>query len=443
MAWWDKWLGRSIDLNAQSAPFWRGFFGSETTSGEVVNYDRAMQLDAVWACVNLIQNAMSTLPCDVYENNEKVGKDDDLYQILDKMPNMDNTASEFWAMTALCLCLDGNFFAEKKMIGKRLVALEPLHPLAVDVKRDDRNNRYYEVTERFSDSGKKGGKRKIAEDRMFHVRGALIPGCDRGMSPIEMARNTVGNALAGEKSSGKMYKNGLISTTFLMSDQTLKPEQRKQIGETLSGFLGADKAGGVAVLEAGMTPQAISINPKDAQLLEARQYSVEQICRIFGIPPVMIGHAANGTTTWGSGIEQLILQFYKSSLLPLTEKIEGAIYRDILDEKTRKTRKAKFNFDAYLEGDSQAQAEYLSKMVGGGMMTVNEARKKKDMLPLDGGDRLIVNGTMTPLDKLGEDGGTPQAQAGQAMANLFSAAVGPKLDEMAAKIATAPEKRAA
>jgi phage portal protein BeeE len=116
----------------------------------------------------------------------------------------------------------------------------------------------------------------------------------------------------------------------------------------------------------------------------------------------MIGHAAEGTTTWGSGIEQLILQFYKSCLLPLTERIESAIYRDILDESARKTRKAKFNFDSYLEGDSQAQIEYLSKGVSGGIITPNEARKRKDMLPLPGGDALIVNGTMTPLDKLGE-----------------------------------------
>src|SRR5690606_28507517 len=130
---------------------------------------------------------------------------------------------------------------------------------------------------------------------------------------------------------------------FLSSDQVLKADQRSQIGETLKAFAGAENAGGIAVLEAGLTPHAISINPKDAQLLEARQYSVEQICRIFGVPPVMIGHAANGTTTWGSGIEQLILQFYKSCLLPMTERIEAAIYRDILDEKTRKTRKVKFN----------------------------------------------------------------------------------------------------
>lgn len=402
MAWWDKWLGRSIDLNAQSAPLWRGFFGSETTSGEVVNYDRAMQLDAVWACVNLIANAVKTLPCNVYDGSGvNVNDESPLYELLHDMPNLDDTATDFWGMCAVCLCLDGNFFAEKKMSGTRLVGLMPLHPLAVDVKRDDRNNRYYEVTERVSANGKKGGKRRINEDRMLHVRGIVLPGCDRGLSPIEFARNTVGNALAGEKSSGRVYKKGLISTVFLASDQILKPEQRKQIGETLGAFTGADNAGGIAVLEAGLTPHAISINPKDAQLLEARQYSVEQICRIFGVPPVMIGHAANGTTTWGSGIEQLILQFTKTCLTPMLRQIESAIFRDLLDAKTRKTTVVKFNMEGLLRGDSAARAEFLSKMVTNGIYTPDEARAYENKAPVDGGGQAIVNGTMTPLATLG------------------------------------------
>lgn len=403
MAWWDRWLGRSIDLNASSEPFWRGFFGGETTSGEVVNYDRAMQLDAVWACVNLIANSVKTLPCLVYDaDGTTVNQKSPLYEILHDMPNLDDTAADFWAMVAICLCLDGNFFAEKKYSGDRLVSLMPLDPLAVDVKRDDSNRRYYEVTERMYASGKKGGKRRINEDRMFHVRGALLPGCDRGISPIGMERNIIGNALAGEKSSGKVYKGGLISTTFLMSDQILKPEQRSQIKATLDGVVGAQNAGGVAVLEAGLTPHAISINPKDAQLLEARQYSVEQICRVFGVPPVMIGHAANGTTTWGSGIEQLILQFTKTCLTPMLRSIESAVYRDLLDAKTRKTTVVKFSMEGLLRGDSQARSEFLSKMVTNGIYTPDEARAYENKAPVKGGDKAIVNGTMTRLDKLGE-----------------------------------------
>lgn len=331
-----------------------------------------------------------------------------LYDLLHDMPNMDDTASDFWAMVVLCLCLDGNFFAEKKFNGGKLVALNPLPPLAVNVCRDSRNARYYEVTEN-------GKKRRIAEDRMFHVRGAVLPGCDRGMSPIGVVRNTVGNALAGEKAAGKMFANGMQVAGVLSSDQILKKEQRDQLGQILGQFAGSDKAGKIAVLEAGLKYQQLTINPKDAQMLEVRQFNVEQICRIFGVPPVMIGHASNGTTTWGSGIEQLILQFIKTCLGPLVKSIESAVYRDLLDEKTRKTTIVKFNMEGLLRGDSTARAEFLSKMVTNGIYTPNEARSYENKAPVDGGEKAIVNGTMTPLDTVGPaNDNTPQTPAARA-----------------------------
>lgn len=165
MGFFERWVGRPIKLT--DGEFWRGFFGLGTTSGETVTIESALSLDAVWACVNLVQNAAGTLPCIVYgEDGVTVDKNAPLYELLHDMPNMDDTAAEFWSMAAMCLLLDGNFFAEKKMNGERLVALNPLHPLSVDVCRskDGRNTRYYEVTE-------DGKKRRVPEGKMFHVRG--------------------------------------------------------------------------------------------------------------------------------------------------------------------------------------------------------------------------------------------------------------------------------
>jgi len=121
----------------------------------------------------------------------------------------------------------------------------------------------------------------------------------------------------------------------------------------------------------------------------------------------MIGHAANGTTTWGSGIEQLILQFTKTCLTPMLRAIESAIYRDLLDAKTRKTTVIKFSMEGLLRGDSTARAAFLSKMVDSGIYLVDEARAYENKAPQPGGDKLIVNGTMTRLDKLGEQPATP------------------------------------
>lgn len=399
-----SWVGKPFGL--LSGP-WRAFFGMSTTSGETVTYDHAMQLDAVWACVNLISNAVKTLPCNVYKGDGvEIDRENQLYELLHDMPNLDDSASDFWGMAALCLCLDGNFFAEKKQPAGRLIALYPLDPTCVEIKRDDKNNRYYEVNEK----GQGGKARKVLGKDMLHVRGLVMPGCDRGLSPIGAQRNVIGNALAGEKTSGRMFKNGMLPSVLLSSDQVLKAEQRKQIAESLQAFAGADKAGGVAVLEAGLTPTQITINPKDAQMLEARQYSVEQIARVFGIPPVMIGHAANGTTTWGSGIEQLILQFVKTCLMPMLRSIESAIYRDILDVDTRKTTVVKFNMEGLLRGDSAARAEFLSKMVNAGIYEPDEARAYENKAPRAGGNRLIVQGAMTPLATLGETPQQPSAE---------------------------------
>lgn len=402
MGLFDRWFNKTIDLNADSQPFWRGFFAGETPSGEVVTFDRAMRLDAVWACVNLIDNAFATLPCNVYaEDGVTLVKDDPLYDLLRNLPNADDTAPEFWSMVSLCLLLDGNFFAEIKRSGNRIVALNPLHPLAVQVRRDPDNGyaRYYEYSQRFYMQAPTG-VRRIEEADMFHVRGMIIPEIDRGLSPIAFERNSIGNAIAAEKSAGRMFKSGFIATTFLTSDQILKAEQRKQIADTLTQFAGADKAGGVTVLEAGLKAQPITINPVDAQMLESRQYSVEQICRIFGVPPVMIGHAANGTTTWGSGIEQLILQFYKSSLLPMATRIQATICRDLLTPQQRKNRCVKFDFTKFLEGDSQALATFLTKMVGGSVFTPNEARGYVSRPAMKGGDNLLVSNLWTTLDKV-------------------------------------------
>lgn len=395
MGFFDRWAGRPIKLT--DGEFWRGFFGLGTTSGEHVSYDTALALDSVWACVNLIGNSVKTLPCQVFgEDGVTPAKGTDLYDLLHDMPNMDDTAPDFWFMTAICLCLDGNFFAEKKYIGDRLVALNPLHPLSVEVGRNDRNERYYEFTEN-------GKKRKIIEKNMFHVRGAVLPGSDRGLSPIGVVRNTLGNAMAAEKTSGKMFAGGLQAAGILSSDQVLSKPQREQLGSILSQFAGSDRAGKIAVLEAGLTYQQLTVNPEDAQMLETRQFSVEQICRIFGVPPVMIGHAANGTTTWGSGIEQLILQFTKTCLTPMLRSIESAVRRDLMDSNTRKTTSVKFSLEGLLRGDSAARAEFLSKMVGAGIYTIDEARSYEDKAKIEGGDQSIVNGTMQPLAKVGED----------------------------------------
>jgi HK97 family phage portal protein len=388
MGLWEQWGGKTIRLTDGS--FWKGFFGFGTHAGKTVNTHTVLNLDAAWACVKLVSETVGTLPCVVYKaDGATVDKAHALYELVHDAPNINNTAVEFWEAVALSLLLHGNAYAEKKYIGDRLVALDLLHPLCVAVDRNTRNERVYTVTE-------DGKTRKIAAGRMFHVRGMGFGG-DLGMSPIAFGRQTFSSAIAAEETAGKMFANGMQVSGVLTSDQVLKPEQRKQLGETLQQFAGSDRAGKVAVLEAGLKYQQLSINPQDAQMLETRRFSVEQICRWFGVPPVMIGHAAAGVTTWGSGVEQIILQFTKTSLRPLLRRIEAAIRRDLMTPEDRKAIKIEFNMEGLLRGDSKTRAEFLAQMVDHGLYTPNEGRAYENKEPLEGGNDLLVNSTMFPL----------------------------------------------
>src|SRR5690554_3550043 len=188
MSLFGTWGGKIISL--ADASFWRGFFGAQTSSGETVTYERALGLDSVWACINLLASTCSTLPCMVYRQDKMATAiDHPLYAMLHDLPNADDTAPEFWFMCIASLCLDGNFFAEKKFVGTRLSALLPFDPLKVNVTRNKSGDREYIARD------DRGGERRIPADRMFHVRAFVLPGCDRGLSPIGVQRNVLGNAM--------------------------------------------------------------------------------------------------------------------------------------------------------------------------------------------------------------------------------------------------------
>ncbi|ORE90641.1 phage portal protein, HK97 family [Stappia sp. 22II-S9-Z10] len=410
-----SWIGRTIRLT--DGGFWRGFFGLGTHSGETVTAEKALQLDAVWACVKLKSEAVGTLPCMVYDADGLTpAKDHPLYELLHDEPNADMTAVEFWECLELTLMLYGNFFAEKKTNAGRLVALYPLHPECVRVERTaSTNERVYRVME-------EGKTRTLTERQVFHVRGLTPPGSDVGMAPVTFARQTFGNAIAAEKTAGKMFANGMQAAGVLSSDQVLKKEQRGQLAEIMGQYAGSDRAGKLMILEAGLKYQQLSLNPEDAQMLETRLFGVEQICRWFGVPPVMVGHAANGTTTWGSGVEQLILQFVKTGLRPDLKRIEAAIRRDLLTPEERRSLKVEFNMEGLLRGDSAARSAFYSTMVQNGILDRNEVRALENRPSRPEAGQLTAQTNLAPLDQLGA-AASPAGQFEGSMVAMIEAAV--------------------
>lgn len=371
-------------------------------TGQNVTVDAAMQLSTVWACVRLISETVATLPLMLYRtgaNDTRVtAGDDPLYSLLHSAPNADNTAVEFWEGVALSLCLWGNAYARKEMLGGRLIALTPLDADKMIVARNTSGALEYRYT-----SPK--GRAVYREDQIFHVRGFGGAG-DMGLSPVSFARQSIGAAMSTDELTGSMFANGARPSGVLTVDNNgvLTPEQRKQFQENIiEPFLGSAKSGGVMVLEAGVKFQAVSMTPEDSQFLQTRAFQVEEICRWYRVPPFMVGHTEK-STSWGSGLEQQLIAFLTFSLKPYLSRIEQAISRSLIAPEQRTILKPEFKVEGLLRTDSAARSAFYALMVQNGIMTVNEVRRLENLPPIDGGDVARAQSQNVPL---GHNGGPP------------------------------------
>lgn len=367
--------------------------GGMSAAGKVVTIDSALHLATVFACVRLIAETIATLPLVLYRRGADGARspatDTPLYALLHHSPNADMTAVEFWEGVVLCVALGGNAYARKEMIGGRLVALTPLAFDQMTVRRNDRGAREYVYTD-------KDGRKVYREDEIFHVRGFGGSG-DMGLSPVSIARQSMGAALAADEFAASIMKNGARPSGVLTVDQVLKPEQRAALKKNIvEPFVGSENAGGVMVFEAGMKWQAVTMNLDDAQFLQTRAFQVEELCRWFRVPPTMVGHS-NGSSNWGTGIEQQMIGFLTFTLRPYLKRIEQAIGRSLIGAKDRATLTAEFNVEGLLRADSAARASFYATMTQNGIMTRNECRALENRPPMPGGDDLTVQSQNVPL----------------------------------------------
>lgn len=372
--------------------------GTSTVARRSVTVDSAMQLSTVWACIRLISETVATLPLVLYETSDDgertVANHEPLHALLLRAPNYDNTAVEFWEGVAMSLCLFGNAYARKEMLGGRLVSLTPLAADKMTVSRNNQGALVY----RYSGKEAKGEYR---EEQIFHVRGFGGAG-DTGLSPIAFARQTIGTALATDELAGSIFANGARPSGILTSDQLLKPEQRAQLRENIVlPFVGSEKAGGLMVLEAGLKYQQVTMTPEDSQFLQTRAFQVEEICRWFRVPPFMVGHTEK-STSWGSGLEQQLIAFLTFALGPYLRRIEQAVQRSLIRPEQRAFLKPEFKVEGLLRTDSAARSAFYAVMVQNGIMTRNEVRRLENLPPLPGGDELTVQSQNVPL---GDNGG--------------------------------------
>lgn len=394
-----NWLGVPISLT--TGTFWEEWFGT-SSSGKVVTADKAIQLSAVWACVRLLSESISTLPLKIYvrqpDGSRKAATDHPAYSILCRRPNSEMTPSRFMLMVVASICLRGNAFIEKKFIANRLVSLVPLLPQNMVVKRLTTGALEYKYTEN-------GNERVIPVKNIMHIRGFGLDGVC-GMMPMKTGRDVIGSAMAVEESAAKIFEQGLQSSGFLSADNALTDDQRERLRGYMASFTGSKNAGKIMVLEGGLKYQGVTMNPEDAQMLESRAFSIEEICRWFRVPPFMVGHTTK-QSSWASSLEGMNLQFLTHTLRPLLVNIEQEIGRCLLDSDDEVF--AEFSVEGLLRADSAGRAAYYTSALQNGWMSRNDVRRLENMPPIEGGDIYTVQLNLTQLKNL--ESSNPAVQA--------------------------------
>jgi HK97 family phage portal protein len=393
-------------LRLTDGDFWSQLMAT-SKSGKTVNVNTAMQLAAVWACVRRISETVAMLPLGLYERQKDGGRiqvQSSLSNVLSHRPNADMTSMQFWEAVLASLLLKGNAFIEIHRSGSDIIALDFLMPNRMDVDLADNGSLIYWYTPR------KGRKRQILKQNMMHIPAFSLDGL-MGLSTISYGANVFGGAMSAEDVSANTFKNGMTKTVAFSVDRILKKEQRDEFREYVKTITGAMNAGKSPILEQGVKPELIGINPIDAQLLESRNHSVEEICRWFLVDPSLIG-VGGKDSNWGTGLEQKMIGFVTLTLSSWIRRIEQSIYINLLTPAQRQNQYAQYNLEALLRGDSGSRAEFYSKMTQNGIYTRDDCRVKEN-LPRRGGnaDVLTVQTNLSPIDQLGIQSESDKAQS--------------------------------
>lgn len=407
-----SWVGKKIGLT--DAKFWSVYFGSETWAGEPVSLDTAMQTGAFAGCVKLYAQTVATLPLNLYEkaaDGSRKQVDSPLQTIVRDEPNADQDACDYWESKLAWLTSIGNAFSEKHYDGsgpsRRLVALELLNPNYGALHRTQSGAKEF-VYKPPNDT-----QRTIPEDRLFHLKG-LSFGADLGLSTVGLARQSISSSRATDRAAAAHFANGMRPSGWLVyKGGVMEPEQRETAKQNIiNPMVGAENAGKVGILEGDFDYRQMTVTPEAAQLLDSRRFSVEDVCRWFGVPPILLSHAAEGQTMWGSGIEQILLGWYVLQLRPRLVKLEKAMRRQLLTPDQKRSMYFEYNAEGLLRGDSAARAEFYWKMLQVGAITPNIICEKENLPTWVGGNQHFVNSTLMPigpdgLPLIGHNGGPP------------------------------------
>lgn len=402
---WFKGLFRSRDKPQDSYHF-SGFpflFG-RSISGKTVNEITALQISAVFACCKILAESVACLPLHVYQregNNKTLATGHPLYRVLHDAANEEMTAYSFKETLMLHLLTNGNSYSQIGL-GKRgeVNGLYPLQSNRMRVERDDNGKRIY----KYRPTTGENEHMKTSEEITFqsweilHIPALGFDGLT-GYSPIAMARNAIGVAMACEEFGAKFFENGARPSGILKVPHVLKDPQK--LAESWQAAYGGANSGKTAVLEEGVEYQQLSVNQSDAQFLETRKFQIAEIARIFRVPLHMINELDRATF---SNIENQSLEFATYTLTPWVTRIEQALNKALFTEKERGIFFTKFNMAGLLRGDYESRVRGYGQAIQSGWMCPNDIRRLEDMDLIPdkaGGNNFMVNGNMTKLSDVG------------------------------------------
>jgi HK97 family phage portal protein len=395
---------RDAPQNRTAGSGYTFYFGG-STSGKAVTERSAMQMTAVYSCVRILAEAVAGLPLNLYRYTEDGGKekaiDHPLYLLLHDEPNPEMSSFVFRETLMTHLLLWGNAYAQVIRNGKgEVIALYPLMPNKMMVDRDERGQLYYSY-QRGNDEAVRSKDQTVIlrPSDVLHIPGLGFDGLV-GYSPIAMAKNAIGMAIACEEYGAKFFANGAAPGGVLEHPGTIKDPQRVR-ESWQSTFGGSGNANKIAVLEEGMKYTPIGISPEQAQFLETRKFQINEIARIFRVPPHMVGDLEKSSF---SNIEQQSLEFVKYTLDPWVTRWEQSIQRSLLTQEEKATYFVKFNLEGLLRGDYQSRMNGYATARQNGWMSANDIRELEnlDRIPAEeGGDLYLINGNMLPLKDAG------------------------------------------
>jgi HK97 family phage portal protein len=388
------WITR---LQQQSGPQGLTLSG-QSDSGISVNVDNALRVSAVWACVMLLCETVSTLPLFVYrydnKRNREVAYDDPLYRLLHDRPNMIMTTPVFLAAMCVNYVLRHNAYA--KIIRNDSGDAVALWPLMSDQVQATLIPGVGLVYAHEMD----GNVDVIAQQNMLHWRG--VGNGITGLDPLFHQADTIGGALQQARSARKIFNAGNRLSGFISVDRILTPEQREAIKRNFLDMVEKPDQQ-LHVLEAGLKFDPRQMTAQEAQQVESLRFSVEDVARTFGVPSILINDVTKNTS-WGTGIEQIVEGFYKFKLRPMLKFLEAEMRATVMTSSQRGQLDIEFSFDGLLRATFGTRYEAYVKGMNNGMITPNEIRQLENYPAMTGGDQLFVPANLMPIERMATNG---------------------------------------